>query len=137
MKPTCLHFQILYLKQRTFSFLEQKSRIKLSSLSLLMDTTRIATTRIATSLLRRIAKAVTSSHTLFTYSCACYLPIKFWRRCRGGKALLFKTKDFSLFLCVGEVPRSLLSREVKEVAKDIAQGFICPQKIRVKASFFD
>jgi len=50
---------------------------------------------------------------------------------------MFNTKDFSLFLYVGEVPRSSLSQEAKVVAKDIARGFICPRKIRVKASFSD
>ena len=35
-----------------------------------------------------------------------------------GTALLFNTKDFSLFLCVGEVSRSLLLREVRLVAGD-------------------
>jgi len=72
LKLTCFHFQILYLKQRTFSFLEQRSRIKLSSLSLLVDTTRLAT-----SLLQRNRKSSNIDPHFFTYSCACFLPITF------------------------------------------------------------
>ena len=130
MKPTCFHFQILYLKQRTFSFLEQRSRIKLSLLSLLVDMTCRATL-----LLRKNHK----SSNINPHS----LPIFVHAFCRSnfgavageGTALLFNTKDCSF--CVGEVPRSSLSREAKEVAKDIARGFICPRKIRVKTSFSD
>ena len=53
-----------------------------------------------------------------------------------GTALLFNTKDYFLFLCVGEVPRSSLSREAKEVAKDIARGLIYPQKKFVSKRVF-
>ena len=132
MKPTCFPFQILYLKQRTFSFLEQRSRIKLSSLSLLVDTTRIAT-----SLHGGIAKAVTSTHIPLLILVLAFYWSNFGAVAGEGTALLFNTKDFSLFLCVGEVSRSLLSREAQVVAKDVARRFICPRKIRVKTSFSD
>ena len=70
MKPTCFHFLILYLKQRTFSFLEQRRRIKLLSLSLLVDTTRRATL-----LLRKNRKSSNIDPHSFTSFCACFLPI--------------------------------------------------------------
>ena len=54
-----------------------------------------------------------------------------------GTTLLFNTEDFSLFLCVGEVPRSLLSQEAKVVAKDVHEDSFALKKIHVKASFSD
>ena len=132
MKSTCFHFQILYLRQRTFSFLVQRSRIKLSSLSLLMDMTHIATRYHG-----GIAKVVTSTNILLLILVLAFCWSNFGVVAGEGTALLLNTKDFSLFLCVGEVPRSSLSQEAKVVAKDVAWGFICPRKIHVKASYSD
>ena len=50
--------------------------------------------------------------------------------------MLFNPKDCSLFLCVGEIPRSSLPREAKEVAKDTARGFICPRENSCESEFF-
>ena len=74
LKPTCFHFPIFYLKQRTFSFLEQRSRIKLSSLSLLMDTTRTATL-----LLRKNRKSSNiGPHYLYLFLCLLFADQQPW-----------------------------------------------------------
>ena len=132
MKLTCFHFPILYLKQRTFSFLEQKSRIKFSSLSLLVDTTRIATL-----LLRKNHK----SSNINPHSFYIFLYLLFADQILAplpGRERLFCSilKIVLCFLCVGEEPRSSLSREAKEVTKDTARGFICPRKNSCKSEFF-
>ena len=55
-----------------------------------------------------------------------------------GTALLFNTKDCSLFLCVGEVPRAHDHGKRKKWPRTLREdSFALGKKIHVKASFSD
>ena len=133
MKLTCFHFPILYMKQRTFSFFEHRSRIKLPSLSLLVDTTRRATM-----LLRKNRKNSNfDPHFLHLFLCLLFAnqilaPLP-------GRERLYcsNTKVFFGFVRRRSYQGANYNGKQDWWLKTLHEEFICPRKNHVKANFFD
>ena len=71
LNNTCFHFNSLFETKDFFFTLNNEAASKLSSLSLLVDTTRIATL-----LVRKNRKSSNIDPHFFTYFCTCFLLIK-------------------------------------------------------------
>ena len=133
MKPTYFHFPILYLRQRTFSFLEQRSCIKLPSLSLLVDTTRIAT-----SLIRKNHKSSNiNPHSFYLFLCLLFVD-QILAPLPGRERLYCSILKFVfVFVCRRSTKELTITGSERGGQGHCARIHLPSKKIRVKASFSD